>query len=151
MQHDDYSVTSDLLSFMTNVGVVRKLHPEGKLPVKPHPAAVGFEVYPVESGAVLPQYWKRIPTGITITPPLGTCIRIAPLYWLSNRGVWVSSDVVEPVSSTELEVLVHNFNSTPFFYTPYRPVAQIIFVKIDTPFLRLDEDPTFEDSIDFGL
>jgi deoxyuridine 5'-triphosphate nucleotidohydrolase len=97
-----------------------------------------------------------IPTGITVVPPKGTYIRIAPRSSMSLKGVDVQAGVVDRGYRGEIKVLLSNSTSVPYQVSRLSRIAQLVIEKIADiddiiPIATLDSlPPSDRDTKGFG-
>ena len=112
---------------MDVVARVKRLRSTARPPFRATSGSVGYDIYAAEEGHIQPQQWHVVGTGISITPPKGTYVRIAPTSRNAANGLWINAGVVDPDYTGELKVCVHNLNPCVYRYQAGTKIAQIIF------------------------
>jgi dUTP pyrophosphatase len=88
---------------------VKKLSPESIIPSKATPDSIGYDLYSIEEVSIPTNSKALIGTGIAMTPPKGTYIRIAPRSGLAFKNmIQVGAGVIDPDYTGEIKVLLFN-------------------------------------------
>lgn len=112
---------------------VKKIHKNAQLPRYNHPMDAGADVFTCEDLVLNPNTRGLVNIGISITPPPGSYIRIAPRSGLSCNGIDIGAGVVDPGYRGEIKVLVINNSKNTFIASTGFKIAQLIFEKVFIP------------------
>lgn len=121
--------------------LIKKLHPEAKLPAFAHATDAGMDLYTTKDIALQPGELVSIPTGIAFAIPVGH----VGLIWDKSgiaikRGLKVMGGVIDAGYRGEVFVgLVNTGTETQSFITGEK-VAQIVIQKIEQPEIVEVED-----------
>lgn len=127
---------------------IAKLDDDAFLPDRHHPGDAGLDFYALRNTVINPQHIKVVKTGITIELP--------PHYFglLKPKGgsnFDVFAGVVDPNYQGEILVKVYNPKGQPLAIKAGDPVAQMVFIPIIRPDLKLvDKDEIHKDETDRG-
>lgn len=69
--------------------VVKRLHPDAKLPEYAHPEDSGADVFSIEHVVLQPGQWKMISTGLAFELLPGWELQVRPKSGIANKGVTV--------------------------------------------------------------
>jgi dUTP pyrophosphatase len=120
--------------------LVKKLHPNARIPERATEDATGYDLYAcLESGSLeVGQEPVRVPTGVAIETPSGLDVQIRPRSGLSAKGVMVTLGTIDADYRGELLVTMYTL--------PYREphvihngdrIAQLVIGQIAD--VRLEE------------
>jgi dUTP pyrophosphatase len=112
--------------------LVKKLHPDAKIPTKGTNYAAGYDIYSLENGVILPGEKNVVSTGISIRLP-----KIEEPYHIygsirSRSGLSVKSNletgagVIDLDYCGEIKIVLRNFGKEPFNYDKHTRIAQLI-------------------------
>ena len=85
-----------------------RLHPDAKAPTRGTPRSAGYDLATVENFVLCPGELKVVRTGLRLTPPEGTYLRIAPRSGLTLKNIDVKAGVVDPDFRGEAKVILKN-------------------------------------------
>ena len=109
---------------------IQKLSPDAKLPTKATKKSIGYDIYAINNLQVPANNNQLIDTGLAMTPPQGSYIRIAPRSGLaSKKKIQIDAGVIDPDYTGEIKVLLSNHSSKPFQVNQGDKIAQIILEK----------------------
>ena len=112
---------------------IQKLSPNAKLPTKVTKKSIGYDIYATNNLQVPPNDNQLIDTGLTMTLPQGSYIRITPRSGLaSKKKIQIDAGVIDPDYTGEIKVLLSNRSSKPFQVNQGDKIAQIILKKADS-------------------
>lgn len=110
---------------------VKKLEENALIPSRGSDTSAGLDLYSCETKIIEP--WKRelIDTGISISMPDNTYMRIAPRSGMSSKnGIDVMAGVVDLEYRGRIKVLLINLSDTPYEVLAGDRVAQGIITPI---------------------
>jgi len=137
---DDLTDSADIL-------LVKKLHPDAKLPMRQTTGSAGYDLYSLTDGIIIANSRLLIKTGIAIKLPSGTYGRIASRSGLSvKKGIEVGAGVIDEDYRYDVGVLLHNHGDTPFVFDKHTRIAQLIITPIVTP--DVEEITEFEEDFE---
>ena len=109
---------------------IQKLSPDTKLPTKATKKSIGYDIYAINNLQVPANNNQLIDTGLAMTPPQGSYIRITPRSGLaSKKKIQIDAGVIDPDYTGEIKVLLLNHSSKPFQVNQGDKIAQIILEK----------------------
>ena len=109
---------------------VHKLNKNAKLPTKATQESIGYDLYATNTLQIPGNDNQLIETGLAMTPPKGTYIRIAPRSGLAlKKKIQVDAGVIDPDYTGEIKVLLSNRSTKPFQVNQGDKIAQIILEK----------------------
>lgn len=113
---------------------VKKLTADAICPKFAHPGEdAGADVFSCENIVIAAGSRKCVSTGLSIQPPPGTYIHIAPKSGLSNKKIDIGAGIVDSGYRGVIKVLMINNSDIPFQIKKEMKIAQIIFKKIAIP------------------
>lgn len=119
---------------MTDKLYVQKLRDEAILPTRGSIDAAGLDLYAVGDHDVKVNERKLIPTGIALSTPRGTYVRIAPRSGLAlKHGVDVLAGVVDADYRGQIGVVLINLGNETFTIKHGDRIAQAIVEVIRMP------------------
>ena len=111
---------------------VQKLTKDAKLPTKATQGSIGYDLYATNTLQVPGNDNQLIETGLAMTPPKGTYIRIAPRSGLAlKKKIQIDAGVIDPDYTGEIKVLLSNRSTKPFQVEQGDKIAQIILEKVE--------------------
>ena len=94
---------------------IQKLPSNAMLPTKATKKSIGYDIYANNNILVPANNNQLIDTGLAMTPPQGSCIRIAPRSGLAfKKKIQIDAGVIDPDYTGEIKVLLSNCSSKPF-------------------------------------
>ena len=112
---------------------IQKLSPSAILPTKATKKSIGYDIYADDSTTVSSSNNQLIDTGLAMTPPQGSYIRIAPRSGLAFKNkIQINTGVIDPGYTGEIKVLLSNCSSKPFHINQGDKIAQIILEKAES-------------------
>jgi dUTP pyrophosphatase len=132
--------------------LVKKLHPDAKMPTVVHPGEdLGFDIYSIEDVTLLPNKVVKIRTGIAaqFTPPSNSLfdnkfgLLIRDRSGMASKNITTSGGVIDASYDGEIMVLMTNHNSEDIVIKAGAKIAQLIPTIIMTQFeiKEVDELP----------
>lgn len=116
---------------------VARLSPDAQIPIRGSPGAAGYDLYSSADTLIPKRTWVAVPTGIALQVPGDHYARIAPRSGLALKyGIDVGAGVVDSDYTGEVKVILFNHSDEHFAIRMGDRVAQVIFEKISTPYLR---------------
>jgi dUTP pyrophosphatase len=110
---------------------VKRLLPEAVLPQRGTAAAVGYDLASAERTLIPAGEWRRVQTGLAVAIPEGFYGRVAPRSGLAVRsGIDVFAGVIDPDYRGEIQVVLMNHGSNPFWVNPGDRIAQLILERV---------------------
>jgi len=106
---------------------VKLLDPQAKLPTRGLAKAAGHDLYTNEERTIPARGQEVVTTGIAITPPEGTCGRIAPLSSLAvKHQIAVNAGVIDSDYTGEIKVVLANMSDQDYQIRNGERIAQLI-------------------------
>lgn len=112
-----------------------KMFPDVPAPFKATPLSVGFDIASYEDTIIPPRAQIKIGTGLKVTPPKGTYIRLASRSSLALNGITVQGGVIDPDYTGEVKVILYNHTNEQFIIAKGMRIAQMICEKATFPIL----------------
>lgn len=114
--------------------VIKKLHPNAKIPVRACPGDAGADLCALEKGALLPGERMLVDTGLAMEIPLGYYGRIAPRSGLAvKNGIDVMAGVLDSTYRGPVKVCLVNLSNgataRDFRWEAGDRIAQLIIEK----------------------
>ncbi|XP_053206325.1 uncharacterized protein LOC128390605 [Panonychus citri] len=106
-----------------------KMFPDVPVPFKATTRSVGFDISSYEDTIVPARGQVIIKTGLKVTPPKGTYIRLASRSSLASEGITVQGGVIDPDYTGEVKVILSNNTNEQFIITKGMRIAQMICEK----------------------
>lgn len=150
----------------------QKLHNEAKIPTRAYvPAeealmrgigpitqgtriygAVGFDLYPVQDGYLIPNCHSIVPLGFATEFPYGYGAFIFDRSGMGVRGVARLAGVIDPDYRGEWKAILYNTTNESLHYTKEKAIAQVVFLKVEFPeWVEVQElAPSLRDTKGFG-
>lgn len=111
--------------------LVKKLRPDAYLPTRGSAAAAGLDLYSVEYATIPPGGRALIATGLSISIPTNTYLRIAPRSGLAyTKGIDVLAGVIDSDYRGEIKILLINLGKDIFSVSAGDRIAQGILEHI---------------------
>jgi len=105
---------------------VKTLNQYAKIPTKATTESIGYDLYATNHLQIPANDNKLINTGLAMSPPKGTYIRIAPRSGLAlKHKLQVDAGVIDPDYTGEIKVLLSNRDTEPFQVNIGDKIAQI--------------------------
>lgn len=109
-------------------------HPEAKMPTEGTEDSAGYDLYSVEEVTIWPGKRKTISTGLRLTCPAGTYMRIAPRSGLAHKnGIATMAGVIDRDYLGVVGVILRNTGEEPFSVKSGDRIAQGIFERYEKP------------------
>lgn len=124
------------------ISVPVMLKPGASIPNRATEGSSGFDLRAhLDCPQVLPSLGRMIvPTGLSISLPEGYEAQVRPRSGLAaKRGITVinSPGTIDSDYRGEIGVILVNLSTDPFLVEPGERIAQLIFAKVEVPFLAL--------------
>jgi dUTP pyrophosphatase len=116
---------------------VKRLVPHATIPSTATPGAIGHDVTCTAPITINPSTIAKIPTGLSTSLPTGMYIRIADRSSKALQGMTVKGGVIDSDYRGEIMVLLRNDTYKPITINTGDKIAQFIFERAATPFLRI--------------
>ena len=114
--------------------IVKKRSPKATLPKRASTQAAGYDLCSLGGLTIAPGKRVIVPTGLSITVPIGTYGRVAPRSGLAvKHGINVLAGVIDRDYTGEVGVVLVNHNDEDFIINEGDRVGQLIMEKIETP------------------
>ena len=126
---------------------VKRLVPDGKVPLQAKDGDAAFDVYSVVEHELLPGDSYAIPTGIAIEIPVGYEGQVRPRSGLAlKHGITITNSpgTIDSGYRGEVKIIVHNLGKEAFTITNGMRIAQIAIRPV--PSVRFIEVEDLEDS-----
>lgn len=107
---------------------IKKLHENAKIPAKAYDSA-GYDLFPIESGAIFPGKWKKIKLGFATEFPPELVALIHDRSGVGKHGLWKLCGVIDSDYRGEWMVFLYNGSDQLWTYGPEVAIAQVIFVR----------------------
>lgn len=117
----------------------KRLSSSAKLPVRAHKTDAGFDLFALETAAILGRSAKAFRTGIALEIPDGYYGEIhARSSWYKDN--FDADGVIDSGYRGEIMVMLHNHAVPDMVIHAGEKIAQIIFIKLpDTELVEVDE------------
>ena len=121
-------------------------HPEAIMPTRATDGSAGYDLYSVEKVTLWPNERKTISTGLRLTTPGGTYLRVAPRSGLAHKkGIHVMGGVIDHDYTGLLGVILYNTHDRPMTFEVGDRIAQGIFERYETP--ELEEVASLDETL----
>ncbi|WAK97196.1 polyprotein [Fatsia badnavirus 1] len=117
------------------VGVI--LSKGAKMPEQKTSGAAGYDLCSTEDLYILPAERDTVKTGVQLQIPAGLYGRIADKSSLAIKGLTVCAGVIDSDFRGEIKVVIHNHSGAVHFIQKGKPIAQLIFNRINNPKLTV--------------
>lgn len=123
--------------------LIKKLHPDAKVPTFAHATDAGLDLCAVEPVTLAPGERKSIATGIAMAIPEGYVGLVWDKSGIAHKGgLKTLGGVIDAGYRGEIFVGLHNLADVPYTFELGNKVAQILIQKIEQPELvEVDELP----------
>jgi deoxyuridine 5'-triphosphate nucleotidohydrolase len=112
---------------------ILKLMENAKTPTKATQESIGYDIYAVKDTQIPQNGNQLVETGLAMTPPKGSYIRIAPRSGLALRNkIQIDAGVIYPDYTGEIKVLLSNRSTKPFQVSKGDKIAQVILEKAES-------------------
>jgi len=111
---------------------LKRLRPDAKLPKRAYDSA-GYDLFPCESGTVQPGERAMIPLGFATAFTPGYVAVVDDRGSVGNQGVTHLAGVIDADFRGEWKCIMHNLGNTPWRYSPDKAIAQVLFLKVESP------------------
>lgn len=128
--------------------LIKKLHPEAKLPTTATPGDAGADLRALEAGAIPARSWAAVGTGIAIELEPGTVGLVHPRSGLAaKQGITVlnAPGTIDSGYRGEVKVLLSNASDIDFWYEAGDRIAQLVIQEYLVP--AFEETDVFTDSV----
>ena len=106
---------------------IRKLTEKAITPTRATPESIGYDLYATESLKIPKNDSRLISTGLAMTPPYGSYIRIAARSGLAlKKKIQIAAGVIDPDYTGEIKILLSNRNTKSFQVNQGDKIAQAI-------------------------
>lgn len=116
--------------------IIERLHPEAKLPTRPHLSDAGLDLYATEDCSIPPYGQDTIPTGVRIALPTGYAGLIWDKSGLANQGFTTLGGVIDSSYRGEIKVVFKNLSEDIYNIQAGQKIAQLLIQKIETPRIK---------------
>ena len=106
--------------------IVKRIHPEAKLPVYGHAGDAGLDLFSVVDRDLAPGEVFAVPTGIQIAVPSGHVGLVWDKSGISLKGVHRLAGVIDAGYRGEVQVVMINLGRTPFAVRMGMKIAQLL-------------------------
>ena len=114
--------------------LVQLLRPEARMPERATPESAGLDVHAAEACVVPAGGRALVSTGLSVRPPEGTYVRVAPRSGLAvKHGIQVGAGVVDRDYTGEVGVLLFNHGSADFRVAVGDRIAQMVLERVAMP------------------
>lgn len=126
--------------------LVRKLHPEAKLPARKSDQAAGWDIHSLDLVGIPPGRRAVLKTGIAVAIPAGYYGHLTDRSGLAAKnGITILGGVIDSDYRGEIHVILHNAGTDRFVISPGDRIAQMIFRRhYDATFTEVQELPETE-------
>ncbi len=123
--------------------LIKKLHPEAKVPAFAHATDAGLDLCAVEAVTLAPGERRSIAAGIAMAIPEGYVGLVWDKSGIAHKGgLKTLGGVIDAGYRGEIFVGLHNLSDTPYTFEVGNKVAQILIQAIVQPELvEVDELP----------
>lgn len=112
--------------------LMKKLHPDAKLPTYGSDGAIGLDLYALNDGFLVPMERRAVLTGVSAAIPDGWYGRVAPRSGTAIRGgIDVLAGVIDDDYRGDISVMLINLGDKPFTYQRHDRVGQLILERAD--------------------
>jgi len=116
------------------------------------PEAVGYDLFSAVNTIIEPQSRCKINTAIALTPPAGYYGQILSRSGLAaNRNIDCLAGVIDPDYKGPIMVLLQNSGKSPYHIQQGDKIAQLVFLAMATPELKLTEHLEKTERADSGF
>lgn len=124
--------------------LIKKLHPEAKMPKYAHPSDAGLDLFTVSDFIINPGEHYLVPTGVAMAFPEG----YAALVWdkggiANKRHLKTVGGVFDTEYRGEYLIGLYNFGTEPQSFVVGDKIAQLLIQKVEHPeiieVMELDE------------
>jgi len=105
---------------------VKRIHPEGKLPVYGHPGDAGLDLFSVVDHDLGPGKVFAVPTGIEVAVPAGHVGLVWDKSGISLKGVHRLAGVIDSGYRGEVQVVLINLGGGVFSIRKGMKIAQLL-------------------------
>lgn len=114
--------------------------------------AVGFDLYPVQDGYLIPNCHSIVPLGFATEFDYGYGAFIFDRSGMGVRGVARLAGVIDPDYRGEWKAILYNTTNESLHYTREKAIAQVVFLKVEFPeWVETQElAPSLRDTKGFG-
>ena len=102
----------------------------------------GFDIYANEDSEIKPMEQKWVSTGLFIEIPEGHVGIMKEKSGLAGKGIMLGAGVIDSNYRGEVKALVRNFSNHVIAIEKGQKIAQIVFMKAETPELVETEELT---------
>jgi dUTP pyrophosphatase len=128
--------------------LVKKLHPDAKLPTRGTSDAAGYDLYAMGSGVIAPGQKALVKTGIAVRMPNECVFQHLKVYGSirSRSGLSVKNEievgagVIDLDYCQEVGVVLRNHGDKPFEYAHHSRIAQLVLEVHVTPDVKEVEE-----------
>lgn len=114
--------------------LIKKLHPEAKVPAFAHTTDAGLDLCAVETVTLAPGERKSIATGIAMAIPEGYVGLVWDKSGIAHKGgLKTLGGVIDAGYRGEIFVGLHNLSDAPYTFEAGHKVAQILIQAIVQP------------------
>jgi len=117
---------------------VHKLNNNAKIPTKATSESIGYDLYATNNVQIPANDNQLISTGLAMTPPKDSYIRIAARSGLAlNKKLQVDAGVIDPDYTGEIKVLLSNHSTKPFQINQGDKIAQFVLENVVSAPIKL--------------
>ncbi len=110
--------------------MVKRIHPDAKLPVYGHPGDAGLDLFAVADDVIPPGETRAEPTGLQVAIAPGHVGLVWDKSGLSLRGVHRLAGVVDAGYRGEVRVVMVNLGREPFAVAKGMKIAQLLIQPV---------------------
>ncbi|MCX6568677.1 MAG: dUTP diphosphatase [Candidatus Aminicenantes bacterium] len=124
--------------------LVKRIHPEAKLPVYGHPGDAGLDLFSVVDRELAPGEVFAVPTGIQVAVPAGHVGLVWDKSGISLKSVHRLAGVVDSGYRGEVQVVMINLGAAPFAVRKGMKIAQMLVQPVAA--VEVVESDSLEDT-----
>ncbi len=120
----------------------KRLHPNARLPKQGYAdgGSAGFDLWPVEQGWIAPGEKANVKLGFATYFPAGYVAQIDDRGSVGNAMVTHLAGVVDANFRGEWQLIMHNLGKSPYWFSPEKALAQVLFIRVEAPVFKEVED-----------
>lgn len=117
----------------------KRLNDAAKMPTKAYESA-GYDLFPIISGVIGPGQKANILLGFATSFDCDYVAVIDDRGGVGNKQVGHLAGIIDSDYRGEWQVIMQNFGLEPFEYSPAKAVAQVLFLRKESPgFFSVEE------------
>ena len=119
---------------------VKKLRQEAKINSPAHPGDVGYDVFATQEVLIKPGQRFKMPLGIAMEFDDTHYCRVEEKSGLAQRGIITMGNVIDSSYRGEIHATLFNCGKESIHFKLGDKVAQLVFIRADTPKVELVEE-----------